>query len=111
MPDFPKLPIVEPPKPFPSLPIVTPDPPRKTLREKYGGMYYLGIGGLVISLLLVANFAVGLWALRGFIAATVVLHDAARPEGERILAAWDIAHDPNGNDRMKSDMAFRKELP
>jgi len=40
MPDFPELPIINPPgRPtFPELPIVTPGPPRMTLREKYGGL-------------------------------------------------------------------------
>ena len=111
MPEFPKLPIVEPPKPFPSLPIVTPDPPRKTLAEKYGGMYYLGIGGLVVSLLLVGGFAYKVWETRAIWVAVYILSDETRPEIERDLAAWQVAQNPAVNDRMRSDLGFRKDLP
>ena len=111
MPDFPKLPIVEPPKPFPSLPIVTPDPPRKTLAEKYGGMYYLGIAGLAITLLLVGLFAFGVWTMRGMVVAVYVVGDPTRSETERDLAAWALAHDKNANNRILSDLALRKDLP
>ncbi|WP_435016089.1 hypothetical protein TA3x_003649 [Tundrisphaera sp. TA3] len=111
MPDFPKLPIVEPPKSFPSLPIITPDPPRKTMAQKYGGLYYLGIAGLVISLLLVAGFAYGLYTTRGLWVAIYVLSDPNRPEAERTLAAWSLAHDPSMNDRIRSDLALHKDLP
>jgi len=112
MPDFPKLPIITPPsKSFPELPIITPDPPRLTMAEKYGGLYYLGIAGLIFSLILVGNFAYGLWASRDLWYSIVVLNNDGRSETDRIKAAWTIARHPWANDRQRSDLAFRKTLP
>ncbi len=113
MPDSPKIPIITPPpKPqFPDLPIVTPDPPRATLAEKYGALYYLGIAGLVISLLLVVMFGFGLWATRDLWVAVYVVNDARKSEANRDRAAWLVAHHPASNDRQKIDLAFRKDLP
>ncbi|WP_435007136.1 hypothetical protein P12x_004510 [Tundrisphaera lichenicola] len=112
MPDFPELPIIPPSKnPFPELPVITPDPPRKSLREKYGGLYYLGIAGLVVSLFLVTSFAYGVWALRDIWTAVYTLHHDGRSEPDRIRSAWAIARHPSVNDRQRSDMALRKTLP
>ena len=92
MPDFPKLPIITPPgNKFPELPVITPDPPRLSLREKYGALYYLGIAGLAISITLVAGFAYGVWALRDVWSAVYVLHHEGKPEADRIRSAWAIA--------------------
>jgi hypothetical protein len=112
MPDFPKLPIITPPRPpFPDLPIITPDPPRLSLAEKYGGLYYLGISGLIFLLALVTVFGYTIWTTRDFWSAIIVLHDEGRPMPERLKAAWVIAHHPTANDRQRSDIAFRKPLP
>lgn len=113
MPEFPKLPIVEPPRSFPPLPIVTPDPPpgRKGLREKYGALYYLGIAGLAITLLVVGTFAYGVWGARSLFVAVYVLNDPTRPDPERTLAAWHLAHDPASNDQLRTDQGFRKDRP
>ena len=112
MPDFPKLPIVTPPQnPFPDLPIVTPDPPRLSLAEKYGGLYYLGIAGLAVATIMVVVFGYGLWATRDLWSSLYVLHHEGRPEAERIKAAWVVARHPAANDRQRSDVAFRKTLP
>ena len=112
MPDFPKLPIVTPPNnSFPKLPIVTPDPPRLSLQEKYGGLYYLGLAGLAIAVSMVAIFGYGVWALRDVWSSVYVLHHDGRSEPERINAAWTIAKHPSVNDRQRSDIAFRKTLP
>ena len=112
MPDFPKLPIVTPPRDsFPELPIITPDPPRLSLREKYGGLYYLGVAGLAIAITMVGVFGYGVWALRDVWTSVYVLHHDGRPEADRIKAAWTIARHPSVNDRQKSDIAFRKSLP
>jgi hypothetical protein len=111
MPDFPELPILPPSKPFPELPIVTPDPPRATLREKYGGLYYLGVGGLVFATFLVLTFVVGVWITRELWLGVLVLHDTTKPEAERIQAAWTVAHHEATNDRQRIDIALRKELP
>lgn len=112
MPDFPELPIINPPpKPFPELPIVTPDPPRMTLREKYGNLYYLSIAGLAISVTLVSLFAFGLWATRDYWYAIYVMDDPERPEAERIEAAWVVARHPASNEVHRVDFALRKDLP
>jgi len=115
MPDFPKLPIITPPGPgkpsFPDLQIVNPDPPRMSLREKYGNLYYLAIAGLVISILLVTNFAVGLWITRDLWVANYVLNDDFRPEPERLQAAWAFTRHPAANDVQRMEIAFRKTLP
>ncbi len=113
MPEFPRLPIVTPPgKPsFPELPIVTPDPPRKSQVEKYGGLYYLGIAGLILSVVLVGTFFLGLWKTRDLWAGIAALNSPARPEPDRIRAAWAVAHHPSANDRQRMDLALRKDLP
>ena len=112
MPDFPELPIITPPgKPFPELPVIDPGPPRLTLREKYGGLFYAGVAGLALSLGLVTNFAVELWRSRALWSAIYVLHEARRPDADRIRAAWVAAHHPSINDRQRSDIALRKDLP
>jgi hypothetical protein len=112
MPDFPKLPIITPPSnKAPQLPVITPDPPKLSLREKYGALYYLGIAGLGVSIALVSSFAYGLWALRDIWSAVFILHHEGKPEAERIRSAWAIARHPSVNDRQKSDIALRKDLP
>ena len=112
MSDFPKLPIITPPSnPFPELPIITPDPPRMSLREKYGNLYYLSIAGLVISFALVGAFAYGLWTTRDYWVAVYVMDDPKRPEAERIEAARVVAHHPTTNERHRVDFALRKDLP
>ncbi len=113
MPDFPNLPIITPPTgpKFPDLPIVTPDPPRATAAEKYGALYYLGIGGLIFSVLLVGSFAYGLWATRELWQAIHRLNNPKQDEASRIRAAWVVAHHRASNDRQKIDTALLKGLP
>jgi hypothetical protein len=112
MPDFPKLPIITPPKnSFPELPIITPDPPRLSMAEKYGGLYYLGIAGLILTIALVGNFAYGLWSSRDLWYSVIVLSNPGRPEPERIKAAWTVSKHSWTNDRQRSDLAFRTALP
>jgi hypothetical protein len=112
MPDFPKLPIITPPNnSFPELPIVTPDPPRLTLAEKYGGLYYLGLIGLIVVVMLVSIFGYGIWVTRDLWSAVIVLANAGRPEADRVKAAWVIARHPAANDRQRSDLAFQKPFP
>ena len=71
---------------FPVLPIVTPGEakPRLTVRDKYGGLFYLGVIGLAILVALVAWFAWGAWSLRAVWSNVYVLHDRNRPEAERV---------------------------
>ena len=113
MPDFPELPIITPPgRPsFPDLPIVTPDPPRLTLREKYGSLYYLGVGGLILTVVMVATFGYGIWATRELWSAFLILADPSRPESDRAVAAWVMTHHPAANDVQRMEFAFNKELP
>ena len=114
MPDFPKLPIITPPPPsqkFPDLPILEPDPPRMSLREKFGGLYYLGIGGLIVSVFLVGSFAYDVYRTRDLWAAVYVLFESGSPDAARYEAAWMIAHNPNANDRQRLDFALQTTLP
>lgn len=115
MPEFPKLPIITPPSArdpkFPELPILEPDPPRMTLREKYGGLYYFGIGGLILSVFLVGNFFYQLYRTRDLWAAIPLLANPAMPEPTRIRAAWVVAHNPDANDRQKMTLALQTDLP
>ncbi len=50
-----------------------------SLREKYGGLYYLGIGGLIVSMFLVGSFFYDLYRTRDLWAAVYVLYDSAPP--------------------------------
>lgn len=93
------------------LPIVTPDPPRKTASEKYGGLYYLGIGGLAVLIILVGWFGWGLWTLRSVFHEVYVLHDRDRPDGDRIEAAYRLSHNPQLAPKQAWEMALRKPLP
>jgi hypothetical protein len=94
------------------LPIVTPDPPpSRPVAEKYGGLYYLGLAGLVVLVVLIVWFGVGLWVLRGVLGNIYVLHDSRRPEAERIAAAYALAHDPALTAQQAWDIVLRKDLP
>jgi hypothetical protein len=97
--------------PFPTLPIVTPDDSKRSTREKYGALYYLGAAGLIVVVALVAWFAVGVWSLRSLLANVYVLHDAHRPEAERIAAAFALSRDPHVNQRQAWDICLRTQLP
>ena len=96
---------------FPQLPIITPDPPRLTAREKYGNLFYLGILGLVISILVVVQFGVGFYLTRHLWSAFYSLNDSRKPEADRIKAAWLIAHSDSANDVQRLDSAFQRSLP
>ena len=115
MPEFPKLPIISPPPTqspkFPDLPILEPDPPRMTLREKFGGLYYLAIGGLIVSMLLVGTFFYQFYRTRDLWAAVYVLYDETASLPARNHAAWMIAHNPDANDRQKMTFALQTTLP
>ena len=96
---------------FPVLTIVTTDPPRRSTAERYGALFYMGIGGLLIVLALVTWFGWSAWNLRAVWRNVYVLHEESRPEFERIQAAYDLGHDPNVNQRQLWDIALRKSLP
>lgn len=96
---------------FPSLPIVTPDPAPRSAREKYGGLFTFGLAGLFVLVLLLTWFAYGVWAMRDVWRNVYVLHDARRPEAERIEAAYALSRDPRVNQRQRWDICLRKSLP
>ena len=67
---------------FPKLPILSqaeiPPAPRLSQREKYGGLFYVGIAGLVLLCLMVGWFAYGFWSLRDVWEDVYVLHNPRR---------------------------------
>ena len=97
---------------FPTLPILPAEEARRlTNREKYGGLFYLGIGGLAVLVALVVWFGASVLALKSLWINVYVLHDASRPESERIAAAYAISRDPNANQRQRWDIALERPLP
>lgn len=100
---------------YPELPIVTPDPPpppRKTQAEKYGGLLYAGIAGLVVTMALLAYFGMGVRSLGGVLGAVYRLHDPRTSEAGRIEAAFALRHDPKFTQRQAYDIAVEgRKLP
>jgi hypothetical protein len=99
---------------FPRLPILNPaeiPPPRKTQREKYGGLFYLGIAGLVFLIALVVFFLYGVWSLRDLGSAVYVLHDKARSDADRVQAAVRLSRDDRVDDTQRMTMSLERELP
>ncbi len=97
---------------FPTLPIVTPDPPeRLSQREKYGGLFYFGIAGLVALVALISWFGYGVWSLRDVWSQIYVLHDSKRPDAERIQAAYALSRDPRVTQDELWEISLRKPLP
>ena len=101
--EFPKLTI---------LPDFSPPPqPRLTNSEKYGSLYWMGITGLIASILLVSWFAVNLWMMRDVWQAIYVLHDADSAVDARVQASEFLASDPRMEPSQIQPMIFRKSLP
>jgi hypothetical protein len=96
---------------FPTLPIVTPEPPRRSARERYGALFFLGTAGLVVVLALLGWFGWAVWSLRAVWTAVYTLHDDQRAEADRVGAAYALAHDPRVNQRQLWDIALRRTLP
>jgi hypothetical protein len=94
-----------------NLPIINPAVPARTTREKYGGLFYLGIAGLAILIALVAWFACAFWRLRDVWADIYALHDAKRAEAERVEAALRLSRDDRVNDAQRMEMCLRRDLP
>lgn len=110
-------PTAEPPKngdtgfSFPPLPIVTAPPARLNAHQKYGGLFYLGVGGLLVLVALVGWFAYGAWSLRSVWSNVYVLHEIRRPDAERIQAAYALSSDPRVNQRQRWDICLRRTIP
>ncbi|MGE3820142.1 MAG: hypothetical protein AB7I30_12035 [Isosphaeraceae bacterium] len=96
---------------FPPLPIVTPEPDRLSQTEKYGGLFYLGLAGLVLSLSILGWFAWGVWSTREIWRSVYVLHDPQRTEDERVQAAYALSRSVDVNQRQLWDVALRRDLP
>jgi hypothetical protein len=97
---------------FPTLPILNsvPAPPR-TERDKYGGLFYLGIAGLFVLLLMIGWFGYSVWLLRDVWAEVYSLHDSKRSEAERTLAAERLSKNPRATDRQLMEICLRRDLP
>jgi hypothetical protein len=96
---------------LPSLPIVTPDPPPRTLREKYGTLFYAGCLGLAGLLALLAWFGCRMWVMRDVWSRVYILHDDSRSVPERLRAAYALSRDPRVEQSQLWDMSLRKGLP
>ena len=100
---------------FPILPILPPDQgpslPRKTIAEKYGGLLYLGVVGLVALAGMITLFTLGVWSMRSVWSDIYSLSDPKRSELDRVNAAWRLARDPRVTDRQKWDLAMNRALP
>ncbi len=103
------------PFPFPKLPILNsaeiPPPTRLSQREKYGGLFYVGIAGLVLLCVMVGWFAYGFWSLRDVWEDVYVLHNPKRSEADRVQAAFRLSHDPRVNDGQRMEICLRRDVP
>jgi hypothetical protein len=107
-PRFPDLPILN-ANEVPAAP--TPTARARSQREKYGGLFYLGIGGILLLIALVGWFGHGLWSNRDIWADVYALNDPTRPESERLDAALRLARNPRLDDGARMEMALQKGLP
>lgn len=97
---------------MPSLPIVNLEPwEQRSNLEKYGGFFYLALGGLVVLLGLIGWFAWGVWSLREVWRDVYVLHDPSRTEVDRVNAADRLARNPDATQRQLYEIARRSDLP
>ncbi len=101
---------------FPSLPILNPNEvpapaaPRGQ-REKYGSLFYLGIGGLLVLIGLIGWFVHGLWTNREIWSDVYTLSDPRRDDPERMNAALRLAGNPRFSDEARLGLVMRKDLP
>jgi hypothetical protein len=100
---------------FPALPILSsvppPPPAPRSQGEKYGALFYLGLGGLAVLVLLVGFFVHGVWSHRDLWADVYTLHDVGRPATDRIQAAFRLSHDGRLSDSQRQEMALERALP
>jgi hypothetical protein len=102
---------------FPELPILNPGiltpstAPARSQREKYGGLFYLGIAGLLLLLALIGWFGYGVWSNRDIWAEVYAMSDRSRPETERVEAAFRLSGNPRFGDAQKMDLSLRMDLP
>ena len=84
-----------------------PPPPPRTERDKYGGLFYLGIGGLALLVVMIAWFGYSVWQLRDVWAEVYALHDPKRSDAERIESAVKLSRDPRVTDRQLMEICLR----
>ena len=103
---------------FPDLPILNAgDVPAPVVatpmgeRQKYGGLFYLGIAGLVVLVGLIGWFGYGLWVNRDIWADVYILNDPERASDARLEAAERLSRNSRLDDESKLEMALRKDLP
>jgi hypothetical protein len=96
---------------FPTLPIISADPPPRTERQKYGGLFYLGIAGLVLLAIMIGWFSYRVWQLRDVWAEIYVLHDAKRSESARVESAVRLSRDRRVTDHQLMEICLRRDLP
>lgn len=100
---------------FPKLTILNDLPERTEARlttaQKYGSLFWLGVSGLVVTVLLVGWFGTQLWAMRDIWRAIYVLHEESMPVAQRLQAAEFLASDPRVEPGQVQPMIFRKTLP
>jgi hypothetical protein len=97
---------------FPELPIVNPSvPERRGEAARYGGLFYLGIGGLAVLVILIGWFAHGVWSNRDVWADVYVMHDAHRPEQDRLAAAFRLARGGRVAGDQLMQMSLNRDLP
>jgi hypothetical protein len=96
---------------FPPLPIIRPEPPPRSASQKYGGLYILGLGGLIVLGGLLSWFGISFWSMRSVFRDIYILHDAGRPEVERVQAAYALSQDARVTQRQYWDILLRKPLP
>jgi hypothetical protein len=99
--------------PLSPLTILRPDeiPAPRSNAEKYGALFYLGLAGLVILLLLIGRFAYGLWSTRDLWAAIYEMNDASVAEDARVDAALRVARHPSSNSQMLREASLHRDLP
>src|SRR5262245_58073951 len=93
------------------LPIVTPDPPRRSQAERYGGLFALGIAGLLVLIALVGWFGWSAWSLREVWWNVYLLNDPGRSEADRIAAAVALSRDPRVSQRQRMDLCLSRTPP
>ncbi len=97
---------------FPELPILhsVPAPPR-TQRDKYGGLFYLGAGGLAVLVVFITWFGYRVWQLRDVWAQVYALHDQTRSDAVRIESAMTLSRDKRVTDHQLMEICLRRDLP
>jgi hypothetical protein len=102
---------------FPKLPIIVIDPPPsppqppRTKRDKYGGLLYLGVAGLIVLAVMIVWFAYSAWQLRDVWSQVYALHDSKRSDAERIQSALKLSQDPRVTDRQLMEICLHRDLP